>query len=246
VGSFGTAASVQVIRLIVIGMECSTASGGVAIVRDGALLGGVNFSTSTLYSQRLLPSLEWLLDRCGVTRRDISGIGVSRGPGSFTGLRIGLSAAKGLAYAWGVPVVGIGTMEALALRASSPSPGQQVTVCTIMDARQGELFAGLFKVGCDTHGHVQTVRLHASHVATVADLDAWITEPCVFAGDALLKYGDFVRKQFGDRFIAASPLRSLPSAEEVAWLAYQRINAGQSDDLMMLEPEYLRRSYVQK
>jgi tRNA threonylcarbamoyladenosine biosynthesis protein TsaB len=232
--------------MIVIGMECSTSSGGVAIVQDGTLLGSVNFSTATLYSQRLLPSLEWLMERCGVAGDSVSGLGVSRGPGSFTGLRIGLSAAKGLAYAWGVPVVGIGTMEALALRAASPAPGQVVQVCTLLDARQGELFAGLFNVSCEPGGTISVHRQHAAHVASLSEIASWLERPCLFAGDALTRYGDAIRDQFGERYIPPSPLRSLPSAEEIAWLAYGRIRAGETDDLMMLEPEYLRRSYMQR
>lgn len=227
-------------------MECSTASGGVAVIQDGILTGSVNFLTRTLYSQRLLPSLEWLLEKCGVDTKQISGVGVSRGPGSFTGLRIGLSAAKGLAYAWGVPVVGIGTMEALALRASTPLPGQMARVCTLMDARQGELFAGLFDVRASATCEFEVERLRAEHVPDLAAIHSWIEAPTLFAGDAVLKFGELLRSTFGDRFVPASALRMLPSAEEVAWLAYQRIRRGESDNLLLLEPEYLRRSYMQR
>src|SRR5262245_34317904 len=107
----------------VLAIECSTTAGGVAIVDETKLIGTVGFDAATLYSQRLLPSLEWLMERCGLQPSAVNGIAISIGPGSFTGLRIGLSAAKALAYAWDVPVVGIGTMEALALRAAAGAGG---------------------------------------------------------------------------------------------------------------------------
>ena len=229
--------------MIVLAIECSTASGGVAIVQDGLLIGSVNFSTTTLYSQRLLPSLQWLLERCGIEPGSIGGLGVSTGPGSFTGLRIGISAIKGLAYAWQIPVAGIGTMEALALRAAT---GESRQVCTILDARQGELFAGLFRVEADAAGHVTVERIRAEHLAGIAQLSEWIDVPTLFAGDAVLKYSDALNAALGDRVIRASSLRLLPSAEEVAWLAWQRLSKGDSDPLMELQPEYLRRSYTQR
>jgi tRNA threonylcarbamoyladenosine biosynthesis protein TsaB len=231
--------------MIVLGIECATSSGGVALVENGLLLGAVNFSTRTLYSQRLLPSLEWLLERVGVEHSRLSGIGISTGPGSFTGLRIGLSAAKGLAYGWKLPLVGIGTMEALALRAAAPRPGESLQVCTLLDARQGELFAGLFDVTASADATPTVTRLRAEHLPTCQPLADWITAPTIFAGDAVLKYRDQLQAVLGDRLIPASPLRMLPSAEEVALLAWHRLTRGESDNLLTLEPEYLRRSYMQ-
>src|SRR5687768_2031739 len=145
----------------VLAIEASTTSGGVAILEEDLLRASVSFTTQTLYSQRLLPSVEWLLARCGLKLQDFSGVAVAVGPGSFTGLRIGLSAAKGLAYAGGMPIVGVGTMEALAVRASClgaiPMP-----VCVLLDARQGEVFAGLFNVR-QTNGEIEVERLRADH-----------------------------------------------------------------------------------
>ncbi|MGI8906423.1 MAG: tRNA (adenosine(37)-N6)-threonylcarbamoyltransferase complex dimerization subunit type 1 TsaB [Candidatus Sumerlaeaceae bacterium] len=232
--------------MIVLAIECSTASGGVAIVENGTVRGSVNFSTSTLYSQRLLPSLEWLMARCGVAAGEINGLGISTGPGSFTGLRIGLSAVKGLAYAWHVPVAGVGTMEALALRAATPRQGESVRVCTLLDARQGELFAGLFEVSCPGRGTYAVQRLRAEHLPDVAHVAEWIDQRTIFAGDAVLKHSTSLDLALGERVVLASPLRMLPSAEEVGWLAWQELASGDSDDLMLLEPEYLRRSYMQR
>jgi tRNA threonylcarbamoyladenosine biosynthesis protein TsaB len=244
----------------ILALECSTTAGGVAILDETRLVGSVGFDASTLYSQRLLPSLEWLMARCEVQPASITGIAISIGPGSFTGLRIGLSAAKALAYAWDVPVVAIGTMEALALRAASgftavtetsslletllvSAADEQGTsrVCTLLDARQGEVFAGLYEVCCANH---DVDPLHVAHGGSLDDIKDWIDRPVIFAGDAALKQRDKLAALFGDHYRPARILRNLPSAEEVALLGLKRLLAGQSDDLMTLEPEYLRRSYT--
>src|SRR5690349_1003918 len=98
-------------RGLILGLETSTHSGGAALLRDdGELVGSVSFSTRQLYSQRLLPSIQWLLERTQTQMQDISVVGIAVGPGSFTGLRIGLSVAKALAYASGAKIIGVGTL----------------------------------------------------------------------------------------------------------------------------------------
>lgn len=228
----------------VLAIEASTTSGGIAIVEDQMVRGSVSFTTATLYSQRLLPSLEWLMARCALNLEDLSGIAVSIGPGSYTGLRIGLSAAKGLAYAAGLPLVGIGTMEALACRASS-SGMAGLPVCALLDARQGGVFAGLFMVRDDGVTGIHVTRERADHAGSLEALSAWISEPTIFAGDAALKFRPQLLELFRDNFVAAHVLRNLPCAEEVALLGMQRLARGEKDDLMLLEPDYLRRSYAQ-
>lgn len=222
----------------ILSIEASTSTGGVAILGEKALLGSVSFTAATLYSQRLLPSAEWLLQRTGLAPDQLGALAISRGPGSFTGLRIGLSAIKALAYAWKLPVVGVGTMEALALRASTGLVAD-LPVLVLLDARQGETFAGYFTVTANS----QVVRHQADHVSRLEALAEWIKGPTIFAGDAVLKHEEKLRDIFAGNFVMPSPLRLLPSAEEVALLGLRRLKEHGPDDLMSLEPEYLRRSY---
>src|SRR5690606_569280 len=126
--------------MLTLGLETSTHSGGAALLGDAGLVGSVCFTTKQLYSQRLLPSIEWLFERTGLQISDVRTVGVAIGPGSFTGLRIGLSVAKALAYSSGAEIVGVGTMEALALRAAS---GRNALVCPLLDARQGQVYSAL-------------------------------------------------------------------------------------------------------
>lgn len=230
----------------ILGIETATHSGGAALLEESGLCGSVCFRTRKLYSQRLLPSLEWLLDKAETTVEDITTVGVSIGPGSFTGLRIGLSVAKALAYAGQAQVVGVGTLEALAVRASAGRDG--ALVCPVLDARQGQVYAALYRVHWND-GWPTLTTVRDDWAGPVDELREWIEHadgPVTIAGDAT----DLVQEHLSDGAhagIALAPLHlRLPHPEEVALLAASRARAGQHDNLMLLEPRYVRQSYTQR
>jgi len=242
---------------IVLGIETSGTTGGAALLRGDHLLGSLSFTSATLYSQRLLPSIEWLVSRTGIEASDIGAIAVSRGPGSFTGIRIGMSVAKALAYANDAAVVGISTLEALALRAASGTMHfGGANICTLLDARQGEVYAGLFRVcAADPAASVAPgtpapmpalERVREDYAGKMDALADWITTPTFFAGEGALKFRDKLVEMLGANFMLVPSIRNLPGAEEIAWLGAQRLARGERDDLVLLEPDYLRRSYTQR
>jgi tRNA threonylcarbamoyladenosine biosynthesis protein TsaB len=130
-------------RQTVLGIETATPHGGVALCRGGVVLGEICLHNPRSHSEKLFPAIHTLLEMTGETTAKIAAVAVSRGPGSFTGLRIGVAAAKGLAFALKVPLFGIPTLELLAANA----PAGRSPVCAVVDARRGEVFAALFKVG---------------------------------------------------------------------------------------------------
>ncbi|MFH0794629.1 MAG: tRNA (adenosine(37)-N6)-threonylcarbamoyltransferase complex dimerization subunit type 1 TsaB, partial [bacterium] len=105
-------------RLLAI--EAATFCGSIALMEDGEMRALWNQDSLSSYSELLLPAVKEILAKVGWTPADLDGIAVSRGPGSFTALRIGMSVAKTLAYGTGKPLVGVSTLEALALRSPSP------------------------------------------------------------------------------------------------------------------------------
>jgi tRNA threonylcarbamoyladenosine biosynthesis protein TsaB len=242
---------------LTLGLETSTHSGGAALLRlgggpdndtdrnvhpTGDLMGSVTFTTKQLYSQRLLPTIEWLLDRTQVQVSDINTIGNSVGPGSFTGLRIGLSVAKALAYASGASIVGVGTLEALAVRAAA---GRDALVCPLLDARQGQVYAGLYRVSWSS-GLPAVEQVREDWAGPIEEVAGWIEEPTLFAGDALPLAMARLQPELQENFQLPAIHHRLPHPEEVALLAATRAAAGQADNPLLLEPKYVRQTYTQR
>lgn len=227
---------------LVLGLETSSNSGGAALLSSDGLVGSVCFHTKTLYSQRVLPGLEWLLAQTGRTTGEIDVVGVSVGPGSFTGLRIGLSVAKALAYASGAAMVGVGTLEALAVRAAG---GADALVCPLLDARHGQVYAAVYQVSW-SGGLPAVTAVMPEWAGPIEEVAGWITVPTIFTGDALPMAEERLAPSLGDKFIRPAVNRSLPHPEDVALLAMARAAAGQADNPLTIEPRYVRQSYMER
>ena len=231
---------------LILALETSTHSGGAAVLRDESgnlsLIGSVSFTTKQLYSQRLLPSVDWLLDRTNIAVANLDIIGISVGPGSFTGLRIGLSVAKALAYASNSKIIGVSTLEALAVRASGAG---DAIVCPMLDARQGQVYAGLFQVEW-SRGMPQVKILRNEWAGPITEIADWITEPTLFAGDALALARSEIAPALGTRFLEPPAHHRLPHPEDVAMLTASRAAAGLFHDPITLEPHYVRQTYTQR
>ncbi|MCX7963904.1 MAG: tRNA (adenosine(37)-N6)-threonylcarbamoyltransferase complex dimerization subunit type 1 TsaB [Candidatus Sumerlaea chitinivorans] len=230
---------------MLLAIESSGICGGVALLEEERLVGCVNFTSSTLHSQRLLPSLEWLLARTGRRIQDVRAVGISKGPGSFTGLRVGMSMAKGIALAQGIPIVGICSLEALALRAAAYT--RPKLVCPMLDARQRYVYAALYRIGElqeDGFPHMEVV--HEPAALHIKELLPWIQEPTLFTGDGLAAHSDALATTLGDHFHRANVIGLMPSAEQVAVLAARRLRRGETDNIHTLEPFYLRHGYMGK
>ena len=126
----------------VLGIDTSSLLGGVAILDNETLLAESRLNVAVAHSERLMGEMDRMLRHSDLTVKDIDVFAVAVGPGSFTGLRVGLSTVKGLVYATGRPMVAVPTLEALAWNV----PFCRYQVCPLLDARKGEVYAGLFKV----------------------------------------------------------------------------------------------------
>lgn len=126
----------------VLGIETSGDVTGVALIDEKGVLAESSFRHAMQLSRFLLPRTQELLALAGLTMRDLDGIAVSLGPGSFTGLRIGVTTAKALAYAANLPIIGVPTLEALALETPAPSTA---LVAALMSASNADVFAALYQ-----------------------------------------------------------------------------------------------------
>ena len=126
----------------ILAIESSAVTAGVAVLQDGRLLAQSMSDCGLTHSKTLMPQVEQLLTACGLTPAEMDLIAVANGPGSFTGVRIGVACAAGLAFAAGIPALGVSTLEAMAYGASY----HEGLVCPVMDARRNEVYTALFRI----------------------------------------------------------------------------------------------------
>lgn len=129
--------------MLTLGIDSSAVAASAALVEDGKLLGEFYCNTKQVHSQTLLPMVEGLLQTVGRSCGELDAIAVSHGPGSFTGVRIGVSCVKGIALPKNIPCVGVSTLEAIAY---SGIPYEDAILCAVMDARCGQVYNALFQV----------------------------------------------------------------------------------------------------
>ena len=213
----------------VLGVDTATRASSVALIEDGQGRACFQRRSPITHSRRLLPAIEFVLAEAGLTPDGLDGLAVVFGPGSFTGLRVGLATVQGLARALGKPVVGISTLEAYA-RHIMDLDG---TLVPVLDARRGQVFTARF-----AHGDGGPVRLTAD--AVVSPEQAFRLEPghTVFFGDALERYRSLLPA--GDQQNRVTYLSGEPFvAWDVAQLGAQALARGEG-----LRPEELRANYV--
>ncbi|MEK7851123.1 MAG: tRNA (adenosine(37)-N6)-threonylcarbamoyltransferase complex dimerization subunit type 1 TsaB, partial [Deltaproteobacteria bacterium] len=177
----------------------------------------------------LMAAIDHLMGLSGLTLNDMDGIAVSVGPGSFTGLRIGLSAAKGLSYGSGKPLIGIPTLDALA----SNLPFSRYLVCPILDARKGEVYTAIYR---------KNEKVTDDMAVKPASLIEMIKEDTVFLGDGVSAYRNLLKEQLGDLYHEAPLPLQLPKASNAAMLALKRLRNNDVDDPFALVPRYIRKS----
>jgi tRNA threonylcarbamoyladenosine biosynthesis protein TsaB len=225
----------------ILAIETATAVCAAAVIRDGAVLGGTQVESRHVHSEKLLPLIDEALCAAGIAPPEVDGIAVSIGPGSFTGLRIGLSVAKGLAYAWGKPLIPVHTLEALAMHALEQSLDVSGgLLLPMIDARRSEVYTAVYR---RMDGHPEEII--APRAAQIRDLVAFLPEesPVVVMGDGAVKFQAFLELGTSpvlSRFIFPSPEARRCSASAVGLLGERSLAAGQTAGIGDLEPLYVK------
>lgn len=224
---------------MILAFSTSTPQFGAALMTlEGTLLAEVATGVEHRHFQGFMPAVNFLVSSCGKPLEDIEAIVVSRGPGSFTGLRVGLAAAKGMAHGLGVPLVGVSSLEALALRI----PFSDLPVCAMLDSRKGELFTGLYR-----HSRSKSLTaLCKEDCIREEDLPQHIQGSTVVIGNNYSRQFPLVRKLLGDRAVPAPPELWHPAASAVGSLGLERLVRGEIDDLRDLVPAYFRPPDIRK
>lgn len=217
--------------MLLLALDTATEKGSLALAADDRLLAEYSLDSPGTYLQHLLPGVEELLQAAGHSLQDLGAIAVSQGPGNFTGLRIGLATAKGLAWALGCPLVPVPTLEALAAQ----FPNKTLPTAVIMDAKREEVYLGIF------HCPEELPQpLAEPQRLPVAALPARLQPPLLLTGPGLNAYGDFLKKLLSPEISWAPPERRLPRAATIARLGRLRLQQGLTIAPQHLVPTYLR------
>lgn len=223
----------------ILALETSAKSVSVAVTENGTLLAQAYQDRGLTHSVTLMPLLDGMLKTAGLTLDDMDIIAVAQGPGSFTGIRIGVSAAKGLAWAKALPCCGVSTLEAMAYGVTD----FEGVVVGAMDARRQQVYNALFRT---ENGRV--TRLCADRAVAmelVAEELAAIPEPKLIVGDGAVLLYDFLQKA-GIGCRPASPLHRQQSAAGVALAAEHLAAQGLTCSAQELQPVYLRLSQAER
>jgi len=222
---------------MLLAIDTSTDTASLALVQDGEVLAELTWRCEQNHSSQLLPRLADLLSWTDLGPQSISGIIVARGPGSFNGLRVGISIAKGLAFGLGIPVVGISTLEVEAYQHAET----ELPICPIFNAGRGEIATAIYQMKRSAWH-----RILSEHITTVESLCSQITTKTIFCGQFVASIAEQLRTQLKQRAIISSPAARLRRAGFLAELGQQRLKAGNYDDLATLHPLYLRRPPITK
>jgi len=225
--------------LLILAFETSAKAASVALTENGKLLGESYQNTGLTHSQTLMVMAEDLLKQCGKTVNDITAVAVAEGPGSFTGVRIGVAAAKGFAWGREIPCYGISTLEAMAVSLGA----WEGHVCACMDARRNQVYNALFYVNQGT-----LERFSEDRAIALSDLKTdleHIDGPIFLVGDgAGLTYKTLAPEI--PNLILPPEHRQHQRALGVALLAEAKALAGKKGDGNALSPNYLRLSQAER
>lgn len=217
---------------MILAIDTSTDNASLALVQDGKVLAEASWRCEQNHTVELLPHLARLLeDKGGIG--SVSGVIVSRGPGSFNGLRAGISTAKGLAFSLGIPLIGISSLEVVAYGHAETG----LPVCPIFNAGRGEIATAIYQ-----RKDNKWRQLVAEHITTVDALCSEITSRTVFCGEFVAQIASELGERLKERAVIATT--EPPRARLLAELGRQRLAAGDYDSPATLQPLYLRRPAI--
>lgn len=217
----------------ILAVDTATSSCSVAVADDEELLAEMTIDNGQTHSRHLTVLIRQVIRLAGISLPEIDGFAVTKGPGSFTGLRIGMSTVKGLAVASGRPVVGVPTLESLAMQSGTFN----LLVCPLIDARRGEVYFASYRFEQN-----RLLAQHEEQAALPQNILSEIQEPCVFIGNGAIVYRQNIIEKLGDQAYFAPSGQHIIRGATVALLGQRRIATGDIDEIESLVPTYLRKS----
>jgi tRNA threonylcarbamoyladenosine biosynthesis protein TsaB len=218
---------------MILALNTSTPQFGLALVdHAGVVMGELLLSREKGHFGTLMPALHFLFEKSNALIQELKAVAVTTGPGSFTGLRVGLSAAKGLGHGLGIPVIGIPSLQALAHQVVD----SRIPITPILNSRKDELYAAQFVQG-KTRELAQTMQ---DITIKIKDLPLVFDQPSLFIGNDFHSQGVILKEALGPMAQLAPPHCWLIRPSTVGALALNRLHGGALENLQDPDPIYLR------
>lgn len=217
--------------MLLLAIDTSTDVASIALAEEDRIVAELTWHAGQNHTVELVPNIQYLLKQSRTSLESLGAIIIAKGPGSYNGLRVGMSVAKGLSYAQPLPLVGIGTLEVEAYQQAAFG----LPVCAVLDAARGEVATALFST---ENGRWRQVA--EEHITTLEALCESIRSTTVFCGH-LQKYGLSIKDKVGDHAIFPAAPAQLRRSGYLAALGWLRLKQGLTDDPNTLQPLYLRK-----
>lgn len=225
----------------ILAMDTSNWALAVSVMDEGAFIAEFNTNVPKNHSLRLMPAIELLLEQVEITPKQLAGIAVAHGPGSYTGVRIGLTTAKTMAWALKLPIIGVSSLQVIAQNRVD----FQGLIVPMFDARREQVFAGMYTYDAKQEMVVPHV---ADRLLLVQDLIEELQEqdaPCLFIGEAVKKYRDSIEQRLGSKAVFAQEHEFPPSGNKLGYIAWKNWE-NRTDDVHHMTPQYLQLAEAEK
>jgi tRNA threonylcarbamoyladenosine biosynthesis protein TsaB len=217
----------------ILAVDTATRSCSVSLVDGARVLAEVTSQSAETHSRHLLQLIQQVARTAGVDLVRLDGFGVCTGPGSFTGLRIGISSIKGLAYSLNKPVVGVSSLKSLAAQCG-PTPH---LICPMIDARKQEVYFSLYR-----QAQEGLTKEAQERVAGPSEVIREIRQACLFIGNGAQLYRSLIAEKLGPIAEFAEDSQHIIQASTIARLSLERFERRDADDISVLVPHYVRKS----
>lgn len=215
----------------ILAIETATMIGSVAVFAGAELLGSIHIRRAQSHARLLTPMIKALLEDLEIKPKELAAVGVAKGPGSYTGLRVGVSTAKGMCMGLNIPLLSMGSLETLAWQVEQTAKETDAWICPMIDARRMEVYCAVFDSQIENQQPVQ-----AKIIETGAFEDILAERKVIFTGDGSEKCRDILKASPNALLLS----ETLSSATGMGKRLYQKYEAGDFEDLVTFEPFYLK------
>jgi len=218
-------------------IETSTTVCSVCIASEGKVIAVKEINSGYTHAENLHVFIEEIIKEAGITLKQLSAVAVSKGPGSYTGLRIGVSAAKGLCYALNIPLISVDTLEAMAFSVSEKSK-EDMLFCPMLDARRMEVYCAVYNNKVEKVLPVQALVLDEESISVFN-----LNKAICFFGEGMPKAKDLLQSKLP----ASSFVENIyPSSVNMTSLAFKKLASKNFENTTLFEPFYLKEFYTKK